>query len=203
MLHPTHTTEQNAEHNVLRYLDQLYRYALALTRNHADAEDLVQETYLRALRAFHRLRPNSHLKCWMFTIMRNIRLNQIRRAQGAPRMIEVGADSRAPFDLADTSARTPLDLYLTEVKEKDVTKAVESLSASCREVIVLRAFEELSYDEIAKVLDCPVGTVMSRLARARDKLKELLRHKYTQPKYDVTKTYGSAGASTRISKIDM
>jgi RNA polymerase sigma-70 factor (ECF subfamily) len=187
-MQPTQTTEQTNAHDILQYLDRLYRYALALTRNHADAEDLAQETYLRALRAFHKLRPDSQLKSWMFTIMRNIRPNQIRRIQASPRMDDLGETSGAPLHLEDKSVRNPLDLYLTKVGERDVTKAVESLSASYREVIVLRAFEELSYDEIAKVLDCPVGTVMSRLARARDKLKELLRHNSTQPKRNLTKT---------------
>jgi RNA polymerase sigma-70 factor (ECF subfamily) len=159
----------------LQYLDGLYAYAMALTRNQAEAEDLVQETYLRALRAFGQLRPDSHLKSWLFTILRNVRLNQIRHARSGPRVVEI---DRSLNDLPELERKRedPYSAYLMKRTHADVRKAIENLPPVYREVIVLREFEDLSYKEIAEVLDCPTGTVMSRLGRAREKLKEKLQH---------------------------
>jgi RNA polymerase sigma-70 factor (ECF subfamily) len=174
------TTELEFKSGAVQYLDGLYGYALTLTRNLAEAEDLVQETYLRALRAFEKLQPDSNLKSWLFTIMRNIWLNQIRHTHSAPRMVDVQDYPAAPPDCEDKSSKDPYDLYLTKMKEADVRDAIERLPPPYREVIVLRAFEDLSYCEIAKVLGCPIGTVMSRLGRARGKLKELLKDYFEQ-----------------------
>jgi RNA polymerase sigma-70 factor (ECF subfamily) len=171
-----HITEQRFRENALDQLDGLYAYAMALARNRAEAEDLVQETYLRAMNAFGRLRPDSNLKSWLFTILRNIRLNQVRRGLEKSRIVEIDESAGARKQLEDKSAKDPLFLYLSKVKEADVRAAIEKLPDPYREVIVLREFEELSYEEIAEVLGCPPGTVMSRLSRARDKLKDVLQH---------------------------
>jgi RNA polymerase sigma-70 factor, ECF subfamily len=162
--------------NAPDYLDGLYSYSVTLTRNRTEAEDLVQETYLRAMSAFERLRPDSNLKSWLFTILRNIRLNQVRNRQGKAHAAEIDewSDRRPEFE--DKSSKDPLGLYLTQLKRADVRKAIKRLPHAYREVIVLREFEELSYEEIAQVLDCPPGTVMSRLSRARERLKEMLQH---------------------------
>jgi RNA polymerase sigma-70 factor (ECF subfamily) len=172
----THNTEQRFRENALDHLGGLYAYAMTLTRNRADAEDLVQETYLRAMNAFERLRPDSNLKSWLFTILRNVRLNQVRKGLNKSSIVEMHepAGARKPFE--DKSAKDPLFLYLSKVKEADVRAAIDKLPDPYREVIVLREFEELSYEEMAEVLSCPPGTVMSRLSRARDKLKDLLQH---------------------------
>jgi RNA polymerase sigma-70 factor, ECF subfamily len=178
---PTITTnarniEQDFNENALQHLNGLYGYAMTLVRNQAEAEDLVQETYLRAIQAFSRLRPDSNLKSWLFTILRNVRLNQVRDASSKPRVVEMDEPvGRAP-QFEDKSSKDPLFLYLTKVKRADVRKAIEDLPTVYREIVVLREFEELSYEEIAQILDCPPGTVMSRLSRAREKLKELLQH---------------------------
>jgi RNA polymerase sigma-70 factor, ECF subfamily len=149
---------------------------MTMVRNQAEAEDLVQETYLRAIQGFSRLREDSNLKSWLFTILRNIRLNQVRDVLSKPRVVEMDEpDGRVP-EFEDKSSKDPLFLYLTKVKRADVRKAIEELPTVYREIVVLREFEELSYEEIAQVLDCPTGTVMSRLSRAREKLKELLQH---------------------------
>jgi RNA polymerase sigma-70 factor (ECF subfamily) len=170
------TTGLEFESGAVQYLDGLYGYALTLTRNLAEAEDLVQETYLRALRAFEKLQPDSNLKSWLFTITRNMWLNQIRHTRNVWHMVDVEDTSSALRDFEDKSGKDPYDLYLTKVKEADVRNAIESLPPPYREVITLRAFEDLSYCEIARVLGCPLGTVMSRLSRARGKLKELLKY---------------------------
>ena len=169
-------TEQDFRESALQYLDGLYGYAMTLARNRAEAEDLVQETYLRAISAFERLRPDSNLKSWLFTILRNIRLNHLRDGLGKWRVAEMDEPDGGARDFVDTSSKDPLFLYVAKLRQADVRKAIEGLPAVYREVVVLREFEELSYEEIAQVLDCPPGTVMSRLSRARERLKELLQH---------------------------
>jgi RNA polymerase sigma-70 factor (ECF subfamily) len=159
----------------LEYLDGLYGYAMTLTRNQADAEDLVQETYVRAMGAFERLRPESNLKSWLFTILRNIRFNQLRDSRSDARSLDTDAWGSTP-EFEDKSSKDPLSSCLTKFKQADVRKAIENLPAAYREVIVLREFEQLSYAEIARILECPQGTVMSRLSRARESLKDMLQH---------------------------
>jgi RNA polymerase sigma-70 factor, ECF subfamily len=154
------------------YLDGLYGYALVLARNSAEAEDLVQETCLRALRAMERLHADSNVKSWLFTILRNIWLNQLRRRRTTPEMVELDSEGGAN-DPPDTS-KDPHAVYVGELEREQVQAAIEQLPVEFREIIILREYEELSYQEIAAVLDCPPGTVMSRLARARSKLRELL-----------------------------
>ena len=155
------------------YLDGLYRYALVLTRNQADAEDLVQETFLRAIQAFSRLREDSNVRAWLFTILRNLRLNALRKLRTGPHLIEDEADGHILDHLAGSM---PDAHKLLEEREdaKRVRSAIEELPSEFQEVIILREFEELSYEEIAEVLQCPVGTVMSRLSRARAKLRAQL-----------------------------
>jgi RNA polymerase sigma-70 factor (ECF subfamily) len=160
----------------LEYLDGLYGYAMTLTRNQAEAEDLVQETYLRAMRAFDRLRPDSNVKSWLFTILRNIHLNQIRHQQSGPPIVDMEDQFSDLPDTTSSSERDPFGNYLATLKRQDVHRAIESLPPVYKEVIVLREFEDLSYQQIAEVLNCPTGTVMSRLGRAREKLKQVLEH---------------------------
>jgi RNA polymerase sigma-70 factor (ECF subfamily) len=163
------------------YLDGLYGYAFVLSRNRAEAEDLVQETCLRALRALERLRSGSNMKSWLFTILRNIWLNELRRRRTKPEMVELDSDGRGADEPTDTS-KDPHAIYVDELQREQVRAAIEQLPLEFREIIILREYEELSYQEIAAVLDCPPGTVMSRLARARSKLRELLPHALTTPR---------------------
>jgi RNA polymerase sigma-70 factor (ECF subfamily) len=176
MAEDAHNTEPGFREGALQHLDGLYAYAMTLVRNQAEAEDLVQETYLRAVQAIDRLRPDSNLKSWLFTILRNLRLNQLRDGLGKSRVVEMDEPDGGTREFEDKSSKDPLFLYLAKVKQADVRNAIEELPAVYREVIVLREFEELSYHEIAQVLNCPSGTVMSRLKRARERLKELLQH---------------------------
>jgi len=155
-------------------IEGLYGYAMALTRNHAQAEDLVQETYVRALGAMGRLRPESNVKSWLFTILRNIWLNQLRQRRTAPQIVEMDVEGINAGIGTKTADDDPYALYVSTVERNQVREAIQQLPAEYREIILLREYEELSYQEIATILDCPAGTVMSRLARARAKLRALL-----------------------------
>jgi len=159
--------------DVSRYIDELYPYAMVLTRNPAEAEDLVQETYVRALKAMGSLRTDSNVKGWLFTILRNIWLNQLRRRRTGPEMMEMGVDENLA-DIAVETRKDPHALYVSKTEQEQVRAAIEQLPVEFREVILLREYEELSYQEIARLLGCPTGTVMSRLGRARSKLRILL-----------------------------
>jgi RNA polymerase sigma-70 factor, ECF subfamily len=157
----------------IEYLDGLYSYALVLTRNRAEAEDLVQETYVRAIKAWGTLRTGSNMKGWLFTILRNIWFNQLRKVRNGPQMIEIEVSDGVSNSIAVPSKNSH-DLYVSKVETEQVRAAIQELPTQFREIILLREYEELSYQEIAGILDCPVGTVMSRLGRARAKLRTLL-----------------------------
>ncbi len=157
----------------IEYLDGLYSYALVLTRNRAEAEDLVQETYVRAIKAMGRLRTDSNMKGWLFTILRNIWFNQLRKWRNGPEMIGIEVGDGVSNSIAEPSKNSH-DLYVSKLETELVRAAIQELPTQFREIILLREYEELSYQEIAGILECPVGTVMSRLGRARTKLRALL-----------------------------
>jgi RNA polymerase sigma-70 factor, ECF subfamily len=171
MSFPQHAKQEPAAG--IEHIDGLYGYALVLAQNRTDAEDLVQETYLRAIRAMGRLREDSNVKGWLFTILRNVWLNELRQRRRAPESVDVEADERL-FSLADDNMKSPHDAYVLNVERRHLRAALQQLPEEAREVVLLREWEELSYQEIATILDCPVGTVMSRLSRARSKLRNLL-----------------------------
>lgn len=155
------------------YMDGLYAYAMVLSRNATEAADLVQETYFRALKAKAGLRPCSNVKSWLFTILRNIWLNELRHQRAGPKIAELDADENLA-DVSVTTSEDPYDLYVRKLQRERVRAAIQQLPPEFREIIILREYEELSYGEIANILQCPLGTVMSRLARARSKLGTLL-----------------------------
>lgn len=158
----------------LEHIDALYGFALILTRDQAEAQDLVQETYLRAVRAFGSLMPDSNLKSWLFAIMRNIWINQLRRTRSGPRFVELDAEEADRAQWLDRMANDPHVVYLRKLEREEVHAAIERLPRRYREIIVLRDLEGFSYQQIANILECPAGTVMSRLGRAREKLRRLL-----------------------------
>jgi RNA polymerase sigma-70 factor, ECF subfamily len=174
----------------LGHIDGLYGYAMTLTRDATEAEDLVQETYLRAtsaaLRATsaaaratstaldsnstaHQPQPQGNLKAWLFVIMRNAWLNQVRHNQSGPRFVDLEAN-----EPAEDARLNPHVVYLRKLEREQVRAAIENLPDAYREIVVLRDIEGFTYQEIAMVLDCPAGTVMSRLGRARAKLRASL-----------------------------
>jgi RNA polymerase sigma-70 factor, ECF subfamily len=162
----------------LEQIDALYGYALTLTRNRNEAEDLVQETYLRAVRAATQLAPDSNLKSWLFVILRNAWLNQLRHARSGPAFVELETEEAAQ-NFPDCGGVDPYVLYLRKLEREEIHKAIDSLPTLHREIVLLRDIEGFSYQEIATLLGCPAGTVMSRLGRARKKLRQILGNQQT------------------------
>ena len=165
------------EEVALVHLDLLYRTALRLTHDRAEADDLVQETWLRALQHFDQFDPGSNCRAWLVTILRNAFLNRLRR-QGRERLESEMTGERgdsAPFEDSAIERSTPEEEFIQTVFHGDVERALKSLSPAFQQVIVLADLEGFAYKEIAQVLHCPIGTVMSRLSRARQLLRTELR----------------------------
>jgi RNA polymerase sigma-70 factor (ECF subfamily) len=168
-----HTGAGQVDTMCIEYLDGLYSYAMVLTRNHADAEDLVQETYIRAMQAMRKLRADSNIKGWLFTILKNIWFNQLRKRHNGPQMVEIEAGDDLANNIVEPS-KNSYHLYVSKLEAEQVRAAIQELPVEFREVILLREYEDFSYKEIATILHCPLGTVMSRLGRARARLRTLL-----------------------------
>ena len=156
----------------LEYVDSLYGAARRLTRNPADAEDLVQETYLKAIRFVARFRRGTSLKAWLHTILHNTFLNSRRRA--ARESLAATGDSMELSAAPLSRAPTPEQLLLRRALAGDLQAAIDSLPEVYRQAVWLRDVEEFSYREIAAILDVAPGTVMSRIARGRRMLHERL-----------------------------
>jgi RNA polymerase sigma-70 factor (ECF subfamily) len=167
------------EAEALASVDSLYRTALRLTRSPADAEDLVQETYLKAFRAADRFEPGTNLRAWLFTILHNTARNRARdRAREGVTVdsdvVDQAAD--APSYGLSTPVATPEALLLRETLTPELQAAVDELPEAFRQAVWLRDVEEFSYAEIADMLNIPVGTVMSRISRGRRMLFDRLQH---------------------------
>ena len=156
----------------LDHLDALYGYALALCRNPASAEDLVQETYLRATRGRQDIESGSQMKSWLFTILRNIWFNELRQMRSSPGFVSLELDDDS--SLPTLKGVDPFTLLVRKIEREQVRTAIANLPRHQGEVIVLRDLEGFSYQEIAEILDVPAGTVMSRIGRAREHLRLLL-----------------------------
>src|SRR6185295_9566811 len=141
----TSTRNTGFSHTALEHLDALYGFAMVLTRDRAEAEDLVQETYLRAVRAFGSLMPDSNLKSWLFAIMRNIWLNQLRHARNGPRFVELDAEEADRAQWLDRVSNDPHSAYVSKLEREEVRAAIDRLPRRYREIIVLRDFEGFSY----------------------------------------------------------
>jgi RNA polymerase sigma-70 factor (ECF subfamily) len=137
-------------------LKRLYAAAYRMTGNAADAEDLVQETLLRAFRAFDRYTPGTNCKAWLYTILQRVRTDALRKSGRSPATVELDGDG-PPVAGAQHHA----------LQRRDLEQALQSLPEAFRSAVVLRDVEELSYEEIATILDVPIGTVMSRIHRGR------------------------------------
>jgi RNA polymerase sigma-70 factor, ECF subfamily len=171
--------KQRFQADVPPLLDSLYGGALRMTRNPADAEDLVQETMLRAYRSFDRFEAGTNLKAWLFRIMTNAYINIYRKKQREPQ--KVSTDEIEDFDLYQELknhdiqfTETPESLVLDELVDTDILQAIEDMPDQFRLAVVLSDMEGFSYAEMAEIMDVPMGTVMSRLHRGRKSLQKRL-----------------------------
>ena len=167
---------------ILENLGALYGFAMSLTRNPVDAEDLVQETCLRAIKGVAQNGIKSDAKVWLFTILRNVWINQWRRRTKGPEFILLGktrGDGAPLQEWLSGETDRPDDQFERNLVSGKIRTAISGLPEVFREVVVLRYFEGFSYRQIAAILGCPAGTVMSRLNRARAELRVVLDEKNT------------------------
>jgi RNA polymerase sigma-70 factor, ECF subfamily len=161
------------EREALVHLDSLYRVALRLTGNAAEADDLVQETMLKAYRAWHQFQQGTNAKGWLLTILRHAFINEYRRRTRHPETVDV--DAIEPFSVfEEIQDDDPQGTFFDRIVDDEVLKAIDQLPEQFREAVVLSDVEGLSYEEIARILEVPVGTVKSRLFRARRQLQHKL-----------------------------
>jgi len=167
------------EEQALPLLDQLYGGALRMTRNPQDAEDLVQETYLKAFNAFDSYKQGTNLKAWLYRIMTNTYINSYRKAKRRP--TESSADACSYFQLYTTSGHDSTGLESAEVAalkampDSTISEAMNDLPEDYRMVVYYADVAGLAYKEIAEIMDTPLGTVMSRLHRGRKLLRKALK----------------------------
>jgi RNA polymerase sigma-70 factor, ECF subfamily len=175
---PTQDTHAAFAHWALPHKDAVFTACLYLTRNRDEAEDLLQETYLRALRFFHHFTPGTNCRAWLLTIMHNQFKTRYVRARNARHTVEFEtvAYEYEKKRIADGDARVddPAELLLSHLMDSEIAEAVQALPEEYRTALILVDIEELSYDEAARVLECPIGTVRSRLSRARQRLRRRL-----------------------------
>ncbi len=164
------------ERVALVHLHSLYHMALRFTRNPADAEDLLQDTYVRAFRFFDRYQPGTNAKAWLFKILRNGFINRYRKAQKRPDEVDFSKIEETFESLLEPRQRLPgpEEELLSRSLDEPIEDALRALPEEYRSVLLLAVVEGFSYREIATTLDCPMGTVMSRLHRARKHMKSRL-----------------------------
>ncbi len=170
--------QANFERDAMQYAGQLYSAALRMTRNPADAEDVVQETYLKAYRAYATFKEGTNLKAWLYRILTNTYINRYRKKQRRPSEVELGElqDLYLYRRLGEVSGASlsAEEVALDQFVDADIKQALESLPEHFRMPVLLADVDGFSYKEIAEIIDVPIGTVMSRLHRGRKALQKKL-----------------------------
>ncbi|MDH3445075.1 MAG: sigma-70 family RNA polymerase sigma factor [Deltaproteobacteria bacterium] len=174
-----HATREEFERLTLPYFGRLYSGAYYFTKNEALAEELVHDTYLRAFRYFDKFERGTNCKAWLLSIMRNIFINRYRRTKRQPKIIDWDVIDETYesiiVDHQSSTDRIPEALLFSQCMDSEVETALKDLTEEFRSALVLVDIQELSYEEAAKVMECPVGTVRSRLSRGRRLLQVALR----------------------------
>lgn len=171
-------TRKQFEELALPLLDQLYATAYRFTGNATDAQDLVQDTFVRAFSSFHTFQTGSNLRAWMYKILQNTFINNYRRAQRRP--IEIDSEDTTDWEMYQASTHDPTGLKSAEAEafnsltDEVVVRALEELPSQYREAVVLADVEGFTYQEIADLMGTPAGTVMSRIHRGRAMLRQRL-----------------------------
>jgi RNA polymerase sigma factor (sigma-70 family) len=177
ILMPPSDARSKFENEFLPHLDAMYNFALRLTNDEDDAQDLVQDTCMKAYRFIDSFEPGTYAKAWLFRILKNNFINDYRKKSRGPSKVEfewveqsfTGDEEQEPASHADLHAET-----VNEMLGDEITAAIQALPVDFRMIIILCDLEEFSYEEMARILDIPIGTVRSRLHRARAILKESL-----------------------------
>lgn len=177
-------TKIEFEELALPHLDPMYSAALRLTKNERDAEDLVQDTFMRAYRFFDKFERGTNMKAWLFKILTNTFINRYRRKVKERTVVE-GTERDTVHERfisrdATEYAANPEQYFFDRLLSDDILQAIDSLPIDFRLVVILADLQEFSYKEIAEILGCPVGTVMSRLYRGRKLLQKMLKHYATE-----------------------
>ncbi len=167
------TERQAFEREALPHLDAIYRVGLRLCGNETQAEDLAQETMLKAFRAWHQYRPGTNVRAWLLTILRNTFINEYRKRRRGFSEVDVG-EIEAFTVFPEGQDTDPEGRFFDRLVDDDVIKAIDALPDEFRETLVLSDVEGLAYQEIAEITGVPVGTVKSRIFRARKVLQRQL-----------------------------
>jgi RNA polymerase sigma-70 factor (ECF subfamily) len=172
----THTNREEFEKEALPHMDALYSFAYNLCGNADDASDLLQETYLKAFRFFHTFQKGTNCKAWLFQIMKNSFINRYRQKKREPEKVsyDVVEDFYETIKDDAISLDTLQQELFDNVLDDQVADAIKSLPEAFRTVLILSDIEEYTYEEIAKIIDAPIGTVRSRLHRARKVMQSML-----------------------------